>query len=176
MFINIRLNKLFKIFFIIITIIMAIFFFISMYRIIIKSADSSSSNKSEEIIEITSNNYTNVLKAVHDDIDAYIGKQIQFTGFIYRVFDLSDTEFVLARNMIINSDNQAVVVGFLCDYKDASNFPNNTWVEVTGTISKGNYHGDIPIIEVTKINDVDCPTDEFVYPPDDSFIPTNSIL
>ena len=176
MFINIKLSKLFKVFFIFVTIIMAIFFFISIYRIILKCTDSSNSNKSEEVIKITSNNYTNVLKAVHDNLDAYIGKQIQFTGYVYRVFDLSDTEFVLARNMIISSDNKAVVVGFLCNYENASNFSDNTWVEVTGTINKGHYHGDIPIIEVTNINNVDCPTDEYVYPPDDSFIPTDSIL
>lgn len=176
MFINIKLGKLFKIFFIIVAIVIAIFFLISVYRIIIKSGKSSTSNKSDEVIEITVNNYTNVLKAVHDNIDEYIGKKIKFTGYIYRVFDLTDTQFVLARNMIINSNNQAVIVGFLCNSVDASNFSNNTWVEVTGIITKGNYHGDMPIIEAIEINSTDCPNDEFVYPPDDSFIPTNSIV
>ena len=176
MFINIRLNKLFKIFFFFVVTLMAIFFLISVYRIITKSTNSSSSCESNDIIEITSNNYTNVLKAVHDDIDTYTGKKIKFTGFIYRVYDLTDTEFILARNMIISSDNKAVVVGFLCNYDNAQSFNNNTWVEITGTIAKGNYHGDMPIINVTEIKNTTCPNDELVYPPDDSFVPTNTII
>lgn len=173
MFINIKLNKMFKIFFILGLIIMLIFFCISISRIYNKTVAVSDSS---DVIEITANNYTNVLKAVHDDIDSYVGKTIKFTGFVYRVFDLTDTQFVLARNMLISTDNQAVVVGFLCNYIDAKSYSNNTWVEVTGTITKGNYHGDIPIIEITEIYKADCPTDEFVYPPDNSFVPTDSII
>lgn len=176
MFINIRLNNLFKMFFIIVVIIMFIFFAISIFKIFTKSVNGSHSNNSSEIIEITSNNYTNVLKAVHDDIDSYIGKKIHFTGYVYRVYDLTDTQFVLARNMIISSDNHAVVVGFLCNYKDAITFDNNTWVDVNGTITKGNYHGDMPIVEIEEMKTIDSPTDEFVYPPDNSFIPTNTII
>lgn len=176
MFINIKLGKLFKIFFIIVAITMAIFFLISVYRIFTQSSKTTNSSNSNDVIEITANNYTNVLKAVHDNLDEYIGKQIKFKGYIYRVYDLTNTEFILARNMIISSDNKAVVVGFLCNHDNAQNFDNNTWVEVTGTITRGNYHGDMPIIDVTEINPTTCPNDEFVYPPDDSFVPTNSII
>ena len=147
-----------------------------MYRIFVKSTNKANEINSSDIIEISSNNYTNVLKTVHDDLDSYVGKRINFTGYVYRIFDFTDTQFVLARNMIISSDNKAVVVGFLCNYKDAINFKDNSWINITGTIPKGNYHGDIPIIEVEEIKEADCPKDEFVYPPDESFIPTNSIL
>ena len=105
-----------------------------------------------------------------------IGKKIHFTGYVYRVFDLDESQFVLARNMIISSDNKAVVVGFLCEYENSKELENNSWVEITGIIAKGNYHGELPIIEIKSLNYVDCPTDEFVYPPDNSFIPTNSII
>ena len=176
MFINIRLGKLFRYFFIVVVILMAIIFLISIYKVFAKTCNTSNSYSSEDIIDITSNNYTNVLKSVHDNLDSYVDKKIHFTGYVYRVFDLSSTQFVLARNMIISSDNQAVVVGFLCNYNNASEFNNNSWVEVIGTITKGNYHGVIPVIEVESINNTDCPNDEFVYPPDDSFIPTNSII
>lgn len=179
MFINIKLSKIFKIFFIIISIIMLIFFGVSIFRIYNKTTEVSDNlnvSNISDIIEINSSNYTNVLKTVHEDIDSYIGKTIHFTGFVYRVFDLTDSQFILARNMIISSDNKAVVVGFLCHYNDANNFDNNMWVDVTGTITKGNYHGDMPIVEVCNMHEVDCPSDEFVYPPDDGFVPTNAII
>ena len=54
---------------------------------------------------------------------------------------------------------------------------DNTWVTVTGTIVKGDYHGDMPIVKVTDIKCVDKPSsDEYVYPPDDSYIPTSGII
>lgn len=176
MFVNINFNKTFKKFIIITIFIVLLIFGMSIHKILSKSSKITISNNTENIIEINSNNYTNVLKAVHESPEKYIGKTIKFVGYIYRVFDLKDTEFVLARNMIISPDNKAVVVGFLCNCNRASEFDNNTWVEITGTITLGNYHGDMPIIEVTKIENVNCPTDEYVYPPDDSFIPTNSII
>ena len=127
-------------------------------------------------IEVNSNNYTNVLKDSHENIDKYVGKIIKFVGFVYRLYDFNENQFVLARQMIISSDNQAVVVGFLCDGSASSvnavNFENDTWVEVEGVIVKGNYHGDRPIIKVNSMKETDVPCDEFVYPPSDSYVST----
>lgn len=78
--------------------------------------------------------------------------------------------------MIISSDFQTVVVGFLCHSTIANNFQDNTWVEMTGTITKGDYYGEIPIIEVEEINQVNTPSEEYVYPPDSSFVATSTIL
>ena len=85
-------------------------------------------------------------------------------------------QFVLGRNMIISSDFKYVVVGFLCESDKISEFEDGTWVNVTGEITKGDYHGDMPIILVTELNKCDKPTDEYVYPPDDDYIPTSSWL
>ena len=125
---------------------------------------------------MNSKNYTNVLNEVHNNLDIYQGQKIKFIGFVYRVYDLSDEQFVLGRNMIISSDFQTVVVGFLCHFNDSKKFTDNTWVELEGKITKGSYHGEIPIIEVTSIKEVDKPNDEYVYPPDDSYIPTSNIF
>ena len=130
-----------------------------------------------KVANLTEKNYTNILKTVHENIDSYVGKKICFTGYVYRVLDLQDNQFVLARDMIVNSNSQTVVVGFLCEYDEAKNFEDNTWVQVTGEIYKGDYHGDMPIIKVTDIKTVDKPSqEEYVYPPDDSYIPTSGIL
>ena len=79
--------------------------------------------------------------------------------------------------MIISSDNNTVIVGFLCDSSNSSikatEFKEGTWVEVEGEIKKGNYHGDIPIIEIKNMKKTNIPRDEFVYPPSDSYISTH---
>ena len=121
-------------------------------------------------LEVNSSNYTNILKDSHDNIDKYVGKKIKFTGFIYRLYDFNENQFVLGREMIISSDNHAVVVGFLSVCDEACNFKDGAWVEAEGIIEKGNYHGDIPVIKVKSMKEVNVPKDEYVYPPNDSYI------
>lgn len=151
-----------------------------MYKVFNGANYSSRRNScisNNSVSNISTKNYTNVLKAVHEDINSYIGKKICFSGYVYRVLDLQDNQFVLARDMIINSSSQTVVVGFLCECEEAKNFNNDTWIEITGEIIKGDYHGDMPIIKIDEIKTVEKPTqEEYVYPPDDSYIPTAGLL
>lgn len=151
-----------------------------MYRVFSGANNSSKSNScipQSGVSQISPKNYTNILKSVHENIDSYVGKKICFTGYVYRVLDLQDNQFVLARDMIVSSNFQSVVVGFLCEYDNAKDFADNSWVQVTGEIFKGDYHGDMPIIKITDIKSVDKSSqEEYVYPPDDSYIPTAGIL
>ncbi len=127
--------------------------------------------------EIQANNYTNILKAVTDDIDEYIGTKFTFTGYVYRMYDFKENQFVLARDMIISSNSQSVVVGFLCESKNAGDFENDEWITITGEIQKGNYQGiEIPIIQVTDTKRTNVPNEEYVYPPDNTYIPTSGVL
>ena len=121
-------------------------------------------------LEVNSTNYTSILKDSHKNIDKYIGKEIKFTGFIYRLYDFNEKQFVLAREMIISSDNHAVVVGFLSECDNINKFKDGTWVEIEGIIEKGYYHGDIPIVKIKNIKETNVPNDEFVCPPDDSYV------
>lgn len=169
-------NKIFKISLISMLIIVLIVLFIILYTTFSSSFKVQDSMDKDQILEITSDNYTNILKAVHKDIDSYIGCEVHFTGYVYRLLDFSDDEFVLARNMIISDDNQSLIVGFLCNYTEALNFPDNTWVDITGEIIKGDYHGDIAVIKVSNMFEIDKPENEFVTPPDDTYIPTSNLF
>lgn len=179
---NVKVNgsKIFKYFFIGIIILLICILGTVMYKVF-SGANNASRDQicipQNNISQISPKNYTNILKTVHENIDTYVGKKISFTGYVYRVIDLQDNQFVLARDMIINSNSQTVVVGFLCEYDNAKDFANATWVQITGEITKGDYHGDMPIIKITNIQKVDKPSqEEYVYPPDDSYIPTAGIL
>ena len=173
---NVKVNgsKIFKTFFICMFVILLIILSIVIFRIF--SGSKNSNNVNNKVHTISANNYTNVLKAVHENIDKYVGVEISFTGYVYRVLDLEDNQFVLARDMIISSNFQSVIVGFLCECENAKNYSDNTWVNITGKITKGNYHGDMPVVKITKIENVNKPNDEYVYPPDETYIPTDGIV
>ena len=172
-------NKLFKTIFLIMLILLLCIIGMVIFKIFNGASNSETNSHflpQSSVNKITPGNYTNVLKTVHDNIDDYVGMKINFSGYVYRVLDLKENQFILARDMIISSDFQSVIVGFLCENNDAKNFADNTWIEITGEIFKGDYHGDMPIVKVTKINTIDKPNDEYVYPPDESYIPTNGVV
>ncbi len=179
---NIKVNggKLLKIILLILSIFMFIIFCASIYKIFFSNGKFLVKDmlKTKEITEINPENYTNILQAVHDNPDSYLGMKIKFTGYIYRLFDFNDEEFVIARDMIVNkSNNQSLVVGFLCQYKDANNFDDGTWVNIIGTIEMGKYHNEeIPIIKITNLQKADEPEEKFVNPPDNTYIPTSGLL
>lgn len=173
---NVKINgsKTFKTIFICILILLFIVVGIVSWKIFAGSSRSYGNTKN--ISEIQVKNYTNILKAVHENIDKYVGVEFKFTGYIYRVSDLNENQFVLARDMIISSNLQAVVVGFLCEYDDAKSLEDGTWVTITGEITKGSYHGDMPIVKILELDKVSKPSEEYVYPPDESYIPTDGII
>lgn len=176
---NFKVNgsKFIKILMAVLFIIILIITFFICYKLLVTNSETDDSCLPEDTVyELNTKNYTSVLQNVHNDIDTYVGQQIKFIGYVYRLYDFSEEQFVLARDMVVTSDFQTVVVGFLCHSVIASNFDDNTWVEVEGTITKGYYYGDMPIVEVENINEVEEPTDEYVYPPDDSFVLTSTVL
>ena len=177
---NVKINgsKVFKYFFTGVIILIICILCIVLFRIFSGAgkANNSSCLPQNDDFEISSKNYTNVLKTVHENIDTYVGMKIKFTGYVYRVSDLTDNQFVLARDMIVSSNYQSVIVGFLCECDNAKDFDDEVWVQVTGEITKGNYHGDMPILNIQEIQKVDTPSEEYVYPPDEDYVPTSSGL
>lgn len=118
-------------------------------------------------ITMNNSNYTTILRDVHNDIPKYVGRKIITTGYVFRVNDFSNNQFVVARDMLISEDS-ANIVGFLCEYNQIKNFENNVWVKVWGTIALGDYYGRIPIIKVSKIERITTPQNIFVFPPKDT--------
>lgn len=168
---NFKINKKsFLIVFMIITIILAVAIFVLSIDSIFKEAKIIKETNPEplnNIVELDSNNYTSFLKDCHENIDNYVGYNIRVTGYIYRVPDFNQNQFVLARTMLYDSSNQAVVVGIMCDCDSINEYEDYTWVTIEGTIFKGDFHGDIPIVNISKITRSKMPENEFVFEPVD---------
>ena len=172
---NLKLNKkaLSRLFIIISLLIVIAIISFSIYIIFFKHNTNSSNDVNfDNIIDLNENNYTNILKSVNEDIDSYLGISVRVTGYVYRLLDFGENEFVVARDMRFNNDNQSLVVGFLCNYDDAYKYSDGTWVEVVGKIKKGKFNGNIAILDVVSIKETNAPENIFVYPPDKTYIPT----
>lgn len=171
---NVKLNskKIIKFSLVIIAIIVVIFFIISLYKILNSNFTVDDEIKQSETVYIKAEEYTNILKSVYENLDTYVGQKICFSGYVYRNLDFSENQFVLARDMLVENSTKTLIVGFMCSSSENISCPDGTWVEIVGEISKGNYHGEIPIIRINKINIIDKPANEYAYPPDSTYIPT----
>ena len=80
--------------------------------------------------------------------------------------------------MLISQDKQSLVVGFLCEYKDAKKYSDGTWVEITGEIKKGSLNGNdnIAVLNILKINETEKLENSFVNVPDNTYIPTSNMF
>ena len=164
---NFKINskKIWKVCLVILTILIIALLIFAIFKMV--SASKSNLAESSNVIEITTDEYTNFLKASHESINNYVGKTYKLTGYVYRLPDFSSTQFVIARTMIIDDNQGAVIVGMLSECNTAQNFDSGCWIEATGTIKKGNYNGEIPILEISNIKTIKAPEDEFVYMPVD---------
>ena len=134
---NIKINggKTLKLIIIVLSIIMLIFFVYSLDRIFINSGKFFINDKIEnkDMFTLEKDSYTNILQAVHENLNEYVGIKIKFSGYVYRLIDFDENQFVLARDMIINEDGtQYVVVGFLCESKKIKDFKDGEWIEIIG--------------------------------------------
>lgn len=109
------------------------------------------------------NNFTDILKSVHDNIEDNVGKTIKLSGFVFRLPDFEDGYFVCGRNMLLDNDEK--VVGFLCKYEGKFNFKDSEWIEITGTFEKGYYMTDMPVIHIESINKITAPANTYVKTP-----------
>lgn len=161
MFINIKVNlKTIIIVCIIILLIISVF---SIYTVF---AQNKTNTFNPDLIELNTDNYTNVLKEIHMYTDRYKNHPIKGNGFIYSDNTLGKNQFVLARNMIVCCENDPVVVGILCEYSGIDKFEIGSWIEIEGTIDIIEKNGfNIPIIKVVSINNCKIPNTPTVNPP-----------
>lgn len=67
----------------------------------INKDDISNNITNNKILEINSNNFTTFLKNCNENIDSYVGKTVHISGFVYRLSDFAQNQFVVARLMPI---------------------------------------------------------------------------
>ena len=71
----------------------------------INKDDISNNITNNKILEINSNNFTTFLKNCNENIDSYVGKTVHISGFVYRLSDFTQNQFVVARLMPIHYES-----------------------------------------------------------------------
>ncbi len=119
----------------------------------------------EPIIEVTDQNYLDIMTLLDLHLEKFIGKELEITGFVFREHDFDENRLVVARFSMTCCTADAGVYGTLVETEEAYLYENDMWIKVRGTIDKTEYHGyQLPIIQLREITVVAEPDSPYVYP------------
>ena len=89
--------------------------------------------------------------------DDYIGKNLEFKGFVCRDILLADNVFMVGRVKTTCCAADSKVMGILAEYEDSKNLNENDWVNIKGSISYTTVNDDdgishrVPIVQIVNL-------------------------
>lgn len=120
----------------------------------------------EGTIEVTDDNYLEIMEIIYNYPSIFQGKKMKYTGFVYQVPDSPTNQMFAFRFGIIHCVADSGVFGLLNVLPEGTTFANNDWVTVEGTITTTNYEPlgtTIPSIQVENVTKVNAPANQYVY-------------
>ncbi len=109
---------------------------------------------------VDTENFAATVKAIHESIDDNIGKTMEIKGFVFKMPDFEDDNFVCGRNIIMNGEDK--VAGILCEYDKSEELLDGQWVKISGKIEDGEYIDRRPVLKITALEKIDEYTDSYV--------------
>jgi putative membrane protein len=117
------------------------------------------------VIEVTEDNYLDVMTVLDLYLDDFIGKEMEIVGFAYRETDFHSNQIVAARFAMTCCTADASVYGTMIESEESSRFEEDTWIYARGTIKKDHYNDQpIPVLVDAHIQEVEEPDSPYVYP------------
>ncbi|MEB9457948.1 TIGR03943 family putative permease subunit [Bacillus anthracis] len=115
-------------------------------------------------IQVEDKDYVQTMNIIGQDVNEFKGKEITFTGFIYKDKDVRGNKAVVARYGITCCIADASVWGMIVTGQNVEKFPEETWVKVTGILDKTTYKRmPFPLVKISKLEKIDKPADPYVY-------------
>ncbi|MBU8880968.1 TIGR03943 family protein [Bacillus sp. FJAT-29790] len=119
----------------------------------------------QDVIELKEEWFMEKILSLDTFSDNFVGKKIQMKGFIYREPGMDQSQFILNRLVMTHCIADVAPFGIISEFPFASEYADDTWVIVTGTIGKTMYNDkSVMKIEVKTIEPIEAPKDAYVYP------------
>lgn len=117
-----------------------------------------------DTLEITTENYMEVMEIIYKYPNEFIGREITYTGFVYNDPQNEKNQF-LFRFGVIHCIADSGVYGLMTTDTN-QHYDNNTWLNVKGTISveyNQNLKQAIPVLHIEEEKAVNQPDNPYVY-------------
>ncbi|MBO0481553.1 TIGR03943 family putative permease subunit [Candidatus Enterococcus courvalinii] len=120
----------------------------------------------QQTIQITDENYLEIMELIYNYPSEFIGKSISYDGFVYQTPDKEKQDIFLFRFGIIHCVADSGVFGLLTQMPEGAVVKNDEWYHVEGVIQSEYYQPfkrDIPTVHVTTAKKVAAPQNQYVY-------------
>ncbi|PRX61059.1 putative repeat protein (TIGR03943 family) [Cohnella sp. SGD-V74] len=118
-----------------------------------------------DVVQVTPKRFIETLTTVDLYRDAFLGKTIEISGFVYRESGMGPQQFGISRFAVACCSADASPYGVMATFAGADELETDEWVSVTGTLGTTMYN-DIEIIQIDIADFVRIPApgDPYVSP------------
>ncbi|TKC20174.1 TIGR03943 family protein [Robertmurraya kyonggiensis] len=118
-----------------------------------------------ELIEMKEDIFASYYEAISDSPVNFQGKKIKVQGFVYKEKGMRGNQLVLSRFLITHCIADASIIGLMAELEKANEYPEDTWLEMEGTLDVMIYNGvEIPVIKAVNWKVIEEPTSPYIYP------------
>ena len=100
-----------------------------------------------------------------DNIGRYLGKTVRFVAMVLKPKDFPKNYFVPGRMAMTCCADDMAFLGFACEYDEAAELTEKTWVEVTATVDKEyrpEFKQEGPVLRAVSVTAAKKPKDEII--------------
>lgn len=122
--------------------------------------------ETDQKLEVTDENYLEVMELIYNYPNSFVGKNISFNGFIYETQKDQKKYDFMFRFGIIHCVADSGVFGLMTKLPENLTVKNNEWLHAEGTITLDffePFQRQIPAVNVTKAQTVTAPKNQYVY-------------
>lgn len=122
--------------------------------------------ETDQKLEITDENYLEVMELIYNYPNSFVGKKISFNGFVYEANKDQQKYDFLFRFGIIHCVADSGVFGLMTKLPHNVAVKNNQWLHVEGTITLDffePFQRQIPTVAVSEAQTISAPKNQYVY-------------
>jgi len=118
-----------------------------------------------DVVQVTPKRFIETLTTVDLYRDAFLGKTIEISGFVYRESGMGPQQFGISRFAVACCSADASPYGVMATFAGADELETDEWVSVTGTLGTTMYNGiEIIQIDIADFVRIPAPEDPYVSP------------
>ncbi|WP_139991978.1 TIGR03943 family putative permease subunit [Paenibacillus paridis] len=119
----------------------------------------------QSLISVPEKQFIETLTTLDLYREAFMGKEIELTGFVYREEDMGRERLAVSRFAMNCCSADALPYGLMIIWPKANDYAKDEWISVRGFLTTSTYMGnEIITLEAIKLERIKAPESPYVYP------------
>lgn len=115
-------------------------------------------------IQVDNQNYVSIMNVIAHDVEAFVGKNITFAGFVHREDGLNEKQIGIVRYAIMCCGEEETTLGLIATGVNFSSLQEGDWIRVSGRIESTIVSRVLlPSVVVEKMGKIETPSSPYVY-------------